>query len=124
MLAVLDLVDGFDEFAAGGLAGDLVNRWHRDVVEPDAEIFTAVRSWVDPGAAPDRIPGLVARRAEQWFSGAVDRCGELPGRCGYWLGWQLLGQIVGGEPLETALHWPLSTATARLRAVLCGSVDG
>ncbi|MDG4786858.1 hypothetical protein O7626_13115 [Micromonospora sp. WMMD1102] len=278
MVTVLDLVVGFDEFAAGGLEGDLVDRWHREVVEPDAEIFTAVRSWVDPGAAPDRIPGLIGQRAnlraragqakaavrkaatlladlldgeqpiravvmvglrqangwvapvrveptlflaveqlpeppfdvvlalhelihlvhqrrsardwpsdrldadlfreglavhatgrlmpevsrsghlwfrsdagvwldrcaeradvlrnralrelvrtdvsEQWFSGAIDRPGELPGRCGYWLGWQLLDQIIGGEPLETALEWPLSTATVSLRAALSGSGGG
>ncbi len=56
--------------------------------------------------------------SEQWFSGAVDRRGALPGRCGYWLGRQLLDQIIGSEPIETALGWSLPEAAARLRAAL------
>ncbi|AVT28216.1 hypothetical protein C6361_00435 [Plantactinospora sp. BC1] len=269
---MLDLVGRFADFAGRGSGGDLADRWRREVVEPDAEIFTAVRSWVDPGSAPDRLPGLVDRRAElrtaaqraeaavreaaglladrlhldppiqvvlmvglgqangwvasvrgeptlflgveqlpeppfdvvlalhelvhlvhqrrsarawpadhlgadlfreglavhatgrllprispsghlwfrsdasvwldrcagmaaalrvrasrelertdvseHWFSGAIDRPGELPGRCGYWLGWQLLDRIVGVRSFEAALDWSLPQAVARLRTEL------
>ncbi|MER7334726.1 MULTISPECIES: hypothetical protein [unclassified Micromonospora] len=272
MMDVLDLVAAFDSFAGRGHVDGLVDRWRREVVEPNAEIFAAVEPWVDPRAAPDRLPGLVARRAElraaaqrakaavqeaatllteqvgidrpiqavvmvglgqangwvgsvrdeptlflgvehmpeppfdvvlalhelvhllhmrrsahdwpfdrvdadlfreglavhatarllpgvspsghlwfradakawidrcagmaatlrrralqeldrtdvsgRWFSGAVDRPGELPGRCGYWLGWQLLDQILGSEPIEAALGWSLPEAAAHLRTAL------
>ena len=53
-----------------------------------------------------------------WFGGAIDRPGELPGRCGYWLGWQLLDRILGPEPIEAALDWSLPEAAARLRTAL------
>lgn len=275
MASILDLVANFDDFASDGRGGDLADRWQREVVEPHAEIFTAVESWVDPKVAPDRLPGLVARRTElraaaeratfavqeaerllteqlgldhpiqavvmvglgqangwvasvhgeptlfigveqmpkppfdvvlavhelvhlvhmlrsthdwpadrvdadlfreglavhatarllpevspsghlwfsadaqawierckgmaarlrsralqeldrtdvsgQWFSGAIDRPGEVPGRCGYWLGWQLLDQILGPEPIEAALGWSLPEAAAHLRTAL---IDG
>ncbi len=64
MVSVLDLAATFEDFAGQGREGDLVNRWRREVVEPNAEIFPAVEAWVDPMAAHDRLPGLVARRAE------------------------------------------------------------
>ncbi|KKJ93844.1 hypothetical protein LQ51_28970 [Micromonospora sp. HK10] len=272
MVAILDLVANFDEFAGGERGGDLAGRWQHEIVEPHAEIFAAVEPWVDPRLAPDRLPGLVARRtelrtvaerakiaireaarllteklgldhpipavvmvglgqangwvasvqgeptlfigaeqlpkpsfdivlalhelvhlahvrrsthdwpanrvdadlfreglavhatarllpevppsghlwfsadaqpwiercagmaarlrsralreldrtdvSEQWFSGAMDRPGGLPGRCGYWLGWQLLDQILGPEPIEAALDWSLPEAAARLRTAL------
>ena len=283
MVRIVDLVGTFDDFAGRrqeeDLAGrghgeDLADRWRREVVEPYAEIFAAVASWIDPEVAPARLPGLVARWTElraaaeratlavreaaglltgqlhldhpihavvmvglgqangwvapvrgeptlfigveqlpeppfdvvlalhelvhlvhmhrsthdwpdnrldadlfregiavhatarllpevppsghlwfsadaqpwidrcagmaaalrgrarqeldrtdvsgQWFSGAVDRPGSLPGRCGYWLGWQLLDQIVGSNPIEAALDWSLPQAAAHLRTALTG----
>ncbi|PWR11115.1 hypothetical protein DKT69_27415 [Micromonospora sicca] len=272
MVSILDLVANFDDFAGHGRGGDLADRWQREVVKPHAEIFAAIEPWVDPKVAPDRLPGLVARRTElraaakraefaiqeaarpltdqlgldhpihavvmvslgqangwvasvqgeptlfigveqmpkppfdivlalhelvhlvhmlrsthdwpadrvdadlfreglavhatarllpevspsahlwfsanaqawidrcagmaamlrsralqeldrtdvsgQWFRGAIDRPGELPGRCGYWLGWQLLDQILGPEPIEAALGWSLPEAAAHLRTAL------
>lgn len=272
MVSVLDLVANFHDFAGRRHEDDLVNQWRREVVTPNAEIFAAVESWVDPDVAPDRLPGLVARRTQlraaaeraafavqeatkllteqlsldhpihavvmvglgkangwvapvrgeptlfigveqmpeppfdivlalhelvhlvhmlrsthdwpadrvdadlfreglavhatarllpeippsghlwfsanaqawidrcagmaatlrsralqeldrtdlsgQWFSGAIDRPGELPGRCAYWLGWQLLDQILGPEPIEAALGWSLPEAAAHLRTAL------
>jgi hypothetical protein len=273
MVTVLDLVASFDDFAGQEPGeGDLVDRWRREIVAPNEEIFSAVEPWVDPKLAADRLPGMILRRTElaataeraksaveeaaerltdqlrvdhpikavvmvglgqangwvapvrgeptlflgveqmpepgfdvllalhelvhlvhmrrsthdwpmervdadlfreglavhvtarllpevppsghlwfsadaqgwidrcvgmastlriralreldrtdvsaQWFSGAIDRPGELPGRCGYWLGWQLLDQILGSGPIEAALDWPLPAAAARLRAAL------
>ncbi|MEE6257250.1 hypothetical protein [Plantactinospora sonchi] len=278
MVIFQDLVRRFGDFAAHDPTDDLVERWRREVVEPEADLFATVEPWVDPQVAPARLPGLVARRAELlartvraeaavreattlfadatggghlpvravmmvglgqangwvapldgeptlflgverlpeppfdtvlalhelvhlvhqrrsaadwpfdrvdadlfreglavyatarlmptvalsghlwfradarawvdrcaamagelrsralreldrtdvsglWFGGAEDRPGELPGRCGYWLGWRLLGEILDGAPLDAALDWPLPEATARLRAALA-TTDG
>ncbi|MEU4220580.1 hypothetical protein [Actinoplanes sp. NPDC026623] len=56
--------------------------------------------------------------SDLWFSGAADRDGELPGRCGYWLGGDLVGRLTAGVPLETAMRWPLADVSHRLRRVL------
>jgi hypothetical protein len=53
-----------------------------------------------------------------WFSGAADRDGELPGRCGYWLGWDLLDRMLARTPMETAMEWPLAEVSRRLRRLL------
>jgi Transposase, Mutator family len=45
----------------------------------------------------------------------TDRASELPARCGYWLGWKLLDHLVGEQPLDVALHWPLAEALTQLR---------
>jgi hypothetical protein len=51
----------------------------------------------------------------QWFSGAADRAGDLPGRCGYWLGWDLMNSVLTQVPLGTAMTWSLAEASDRLR---------
>ena len=51
----------------------------------------------------------------QWFSGAPDRPGDLPGRCGYWLGWDLVKSLLTRIPLDTAMTWPLAEASHRLQ---------
>jgi hypothetical protein len=56
--------------------------------------------------------------SQTWFSGASDRVGDLPGRCGYWLGWKLLDHLVGDRPLEIPLRWPLIEASTQLRRAL------
>ncbi len=61
---IRDLVAAFDSYAAGVCADDLVGAWRRQVVEPNAEIYAAVRTWIDPVEAEVRLPGLVARRAD------------------------------------------------------------
>jgi hypothetical protein len=53
-----------------------------------------------------------------WFSGAADRDGDVPGRCGYWLGWDLLDRMLASTPLETAMEWSLAEASRRLRRLL------
>ncbi|PWU61890.1 hypothetical protein DLE60_03265 [Micromonospora globispora] len=271
-MMVRDLVTSFEEFAAHESPGDLETRWHRQIVQPNSEIFTAVQSWIDPAEAETRLPELVDRRTElttrskrarvalqraailltsvvaterpinavvlvglggangwaapvdgeptlflaaellpdppfdvllalhemihlvhlrrtaqdwpherldadlfreglavhatarlmpevspsghlwfrpgedawidrchdmqatlraqalqdlertdiwhEWFSGTADRAGELPGRCGYWLGWKLLDDLVGEGPLDIAMHWSMAEASAHLRQAL------
>lgn len=56
--------------------------------------------------------------SDLWFSGAADRDGELPGRCGYWLGADLVDRLTAEVPLETAMRWPLAEASHRLRHLL------
>ncbi|MFI5493859.1 hypothetical protein [Actinoplanes sp. NPDC051859] len=65
----------------------------------------------------------------RWFSGASDRVGELPGRCGYWLGWRLVEHLLADTPLEVALHWSLPDVSTRLQHLLelpngCSDVSG
>jgi hypothetical protein len=68
----------------------MLSEWHRD--DPTAE--------------------------RQWFSGAPDRDGDLPGRCGYWLGWDLMNSVLTRVPLDTAMTWPLVEASGRLQRQL------
>jgi hypothetical protein len=72
------------------LRQQMLSEWHRD--DPTAE--------------------------RQWFSGAPDRAGDLPGRCGYWLGWDLMDSVLTHVPLDTAMTWPLAEATGRLHRQL------
>jgi len=53
-----------------------------------------------------------------WFSGGPDRPGELPGRCGYWLGWKLVSDMTAGTPLETAMQWSLPEVSLGLQQLL------
>jgi hypothetical protein len=53
-----------------------------------------------------------------WFSGGPDRPGELPGRCGYWLGWQLVSELTAGVSLENAMQWSLPEVSLRLQQLL------
>jgi uncharacterized protein YjaZ len=69
-----------------------------------------------PGVAGRSIRALSA--AEQWFSGAPDRDGDLPGRCGYWLGWDLMNSVLTQVSLDTAMTWPLAEASGRLQRQL------
>jgi hypothetical protein len=62
---IRDLVGPFAEFAAAESADDdLVARWHETVVEPHAELYSNIESWLDPADAGRMLPGLVHRRAD------------------------------------------------------------
>ncbi|WP_433717822.1 DUF2268 domain-containing putative Zn-dependent protease [Actinoplanes sp. CA-051413] len=63
-------------------------------------------------------------RSSAWFSGAADRDGDLPGRCGYWLGWRLLDRMMVDTSLEAAMHWPLPEVSSRLQHLLEEPVPG
>ncbi|WP_306205028.1 hypothetical protein [Actinoplanes sp. RD1] len=56
--------------------------------------------------------------AREWFAGGPDGRGELPGRCGYWLGRGLVGELMADTSLETALHWSLAEVSSKLRRLL------
>jgi hypothetical protein len=49
---------------------------------------------------------------------ATDGDGDLPGRCGYWLGWDLMNSVLTQVPLGTAMTWPLVEASGRLQRQL------
>jgi hypothetical protein len=121
-VTIQDLVSPFAAFAAEDLGDDTVTRWRDRVVEPHSDIYRAVESWVNPTDAQERLPALSELHREGvpglWFSGAADRDGELPGRCGYWLGWDLLDRMLARTPLETAMEWSLVEVSRRLRRLL------
>jgi hypothetical protein len=53
-----------------------------------------------------------------WFSGAADRDGDLPGRCGYWLGENLVDRLMAHSSLDAAMSWSLPGVSSRLQHLL------
>lgn len=76
-MAVHNLVPSFATLTAG----DLVTRWHDQVVRQHAAIYGAVTPWIDPAHAAVALPGLAGRgefllaeadRAQRAIDQAVD----------------------------------------------------
>ncbi|WP_305782587.1 hypothetical protein [Symbioplanes lichenis] len=58
--------------------------------------------------------------SSRWFTGGPDGDGDLPGRCGYWLGRHLVRELTADVSLETAMNWSLADVSRKLRRLLEG----